>query len=45
VNDTPVANQSDAVAAIGKLDVNKGMRLYIQDNTGQRFVFVKAEKF
>jgi serine protease Do len=45
VNDTPVSNQSDASAAIGKLDVNKGIRLYIQDNTGQRFVYVKPEKF
>jgi serine protease Do len=45
VNDTPVGSQSDAVNAIGKLDVNKGMRLYIQDSTGQHFVFVKADKF
>jgi serine protease Do len=45
VNNTPVSSESDASNAIGKLDVNKGIRLYMQDNTGQRFVFVKPEKF
>lgn len=44
VNDQPVTNESDATAALAKADLDKGVRLYIQDKNASRFEFVRTEK-
>jgi serine protease Do len=44
VGDQPVANEDEADAAISKADLAKGVKLYITDRTGSRFVFVKSEQ-
>jgi serine protease Do len=44
VGDKTVSNADEATDAMGKLDLNKGVPLYITNKDGERFVFVKSAK-
>jgi len=43
VGDKTVANAEEAMAALSKADVSKGVRLYVTTPAGSRFAFVEAE--
>jgi serine protease Do len=43
VGKTAVKNAKEAKDALGKADLNKGVRLYVVSREGSRFVFVSAE--
>jgi hypothetical protein len=40
---TPVATGADVKSALAKVDVKKGVRLYVVSREGSRFVFLQAE--
>jgi serine protease Do len=42
VNTTSVSNAGEAIAAIRKADLKKGVRLYVMSQGGARFVFVQV---
>lgn len=44
VDNQPVKSADDAIAALNKADLKKGVTLYITSREGSRFVFVKSEK-
>ncbi len=44
VDNKDVSNAQEAAAALGKADLNKGLRMYVVGRQGARFVFVKIEK-
>jgi len=44
VDNQPVKSADEAIAALNKADLKKGVTLYVTSREGSRFVFVKSEK-